>query len=733
MKRFHYLKGSKQNGVATLLILILVGISIAAAVFGSLRYIQGSQNQTTALHAQTQAQITAWAGVEVIYQYLKNISSSDMETLITAAESATSKAPVEVDFDGELRAGFYKNGDDLYALVKGTTAADTRAQSTSTVEVVYHGIALNPNKTEGGGGDCAPFCLDAPPSIITFNRDLRLGGNIVVTKKQGESYQINVKGVVTTGGNSITGVDNINATDSIKIGSGSTYKNLHSNGDIHLSGSVRATEDVLAQGNICVEGGAWPGYPGVMRANGFIYTNMSGHFGRLEARSMSTYTGDNPQCEEFSSPPLNAKDEYGVFGVRVINSTTVDGIISMTSVHNPGGTVTNLEAYGNLYTGHGKVILGKILADDAQYCSSSNNGKPTGCQPASDSWNAGGINIVGKPEKIVDPVDPVEVTVTTFDAYKHLDDVNYAFKYNNEKKKIEVTVRNVEGIGDEEEKEKEVYTFRPYTENSEFPDYLCKEKEDGSCEETHTICMNGNNSCIKYENGTWMIGHNGNPQIVPGVLWFDGDVDIKNGVYYNTFISTRNIIVNKGTVKVYAPNYAGYSGSVNNVEYAPKGVCVNTAFSYKPINLCEAFIASALDNYDPNLLVPIANYAFMAGSFVNDDYKGGNITLGAGQVVYGSVLAGHEYLSNTGNVTIHGYITALATGQKSVNHEMGASLNVILNKLPPTYIPMSGISTGSEPSENNDNGSDTDNLVCNSPVCLAGDAYIAKKFSARYW
>src|SRR5690606_1984157 len=87
---FHNAK--KQRGIATLLVLLLVGIAISAAIFGSLRYIQGSQDQTTAFHAQTQAQLKAWSGVDMLYQYflglIKEDPQPDIDDLLDALEEA---------------------------------------------------------------------------------------------------------------------------------------------------------------------------------------------------------------------------------------------------------------------------------------------------------------------------------------------------------------------------------------------------------------------------------------------------------------------------------------------------------------------------------------------------------------------------------------------------------------------------------------------------------------------
>ena len=64
------------RGIATVLILLLVGLSLSAAVFGTAHYIRSQQQQDVAAHAQTQAQMKAWTGAELVRQYLQQLQDS---------------------------------------------------------------------------------------------------------------------------------------------------------------------------------------------------------------------------------------------------------------------------------------------------------------------------------------------------------------------------------------------------------------------------------------------------------------------------------------------------------------------------------------------------------------------------------------------------------------------------------------------------------------------------------
>ncbi|MBP9941295.1 MAG: hypothetical protein KBF33_07845 [Comamonas sp.] len=67
---------AQQNGIATVLIILLVGLSLSAAVLGTGHYIRNQQQQDVATHALTQAQMKAWTGAELVQQYLQQLQES---------------------------------------------------------------------------------------------------------------------------------------------------------------------------------------------------------------------------------------------------------------------------------------------------------------------------------------------------------------------------------------------------------------------------------------------------------------------------------------------------------------------------------------------------------------------------------------------------------------------------------------------------------------------------------
>lgn len=278
-------------------------------------------------------------------------------------------------------------------------------------------------------------------------------------------------------------------------------------------------------------------------------------------------------------------------------------------------------------------------------------------------------------------VSKVKLDTDTFNAYDIEADANFAFKMENGYRKV--TVRNVEGIDDG------TYFLGNYPGGG-YKDYLCTavtgSKDAPDCTspartETKTICKgySDQNGCFSYNASTgWKVV---GTSMAPGVAWFEGNLEVATGTYYNTFIATGNIKTS-GQHVTYAPNYAGYNGKADGETYAPQGVCTNSQFpSIRPSQFCNA---------DGSYLsVEPGDYAFMAGSRADDDfddiasYQGGNITLGSSSNVYGNVRAGNEF-SSGGNTTIHGFVSALALGSKVAN-SLGGSTTFDLRNLPKTF------------------------------------------------
>lgn len=693
MDKPNFSSTTRQSGVATLLVLLLVGMAIFAAVIGAFRILEGRQEQTVAVHAQTPAQITAWAGVEALKEYFVALRSEDaltFEELLDVFKDMMNDDAAIIDEDNiiarlsqmEPDPRVDDDADEYMAFFDITGEAGSgKSHAVSTLQVVF---GFRRIAGEAEEGDCAPFCSDAPPAVITFNRNLRLSGSISVTTPPGESYTINVNGVLETGGNSITGVDIINATDSIHIGSGSSFNTLNSNGDIKLTGSVSGDGHLNARGNICLEGGS--SALGSVKANGFVYGDGSVAFGDIEAIGVSDYTGTHSLCDDRILSNPGGKP----FAVNMAGNNTVRSVKSKGSVRFNSGSVT---------TNPGVWAEGDLR--DTNWGGSQSGTIGGVIQPAGNNNPAvaANINIVPGFTVSITPVGELNIPVTVFNAYDYETAANYAFKVDEDGFKV-VQVRNVSGIPNGQ------YYIGSY--DGPYKDRLCTALTAGSTPGTpvcsqpsdptlsYPICWGQSdyNTCFTYtaNNKTWSVS---GKSMAQGVAWFEGKLNVSNGNYYNTFIATESIETS-GSHKNVAPNFAGSAGGTYNYSIVHsqwwtenksesfKGICSNGVSPHYPQQICNGFSAG-----EP---VPIANYAYMSGSIVGDNYVGGNVKLGASTVSFGSVLAGNEFDSG-GDTTVFGYISALGGGTSTFN-AMGGSTKIIVDQLPPTYIPMNGITIG---------------------------------------
>jgi len=660
----HFDAPCRQRGIATILVLIFVGLAVSVAVFSVVKQLRGAQEQTLALHTQTQAQAKNWAGVEILAQYFRAKAEASQWQALKDTGSLAAGTAITMGVPGleaEI-ASFQENldgsGMDRVTVdISATTDEDTRAEAYSGIRVVYQYVPGAGGGGAGGGND----------PVITFNHDLRLGGNIEITTAEGRDYEINVRGQLdATYGNSIRGVDIINATDSIAIGSGSTFKRLNSNGDILLSGSVTGNEELNARGNICLTGGTGVG---AVRANGFVYGSGSASFGDVEAIGDSSYLGSNPKCNAYL---LN--DSHGnPFAVNMAGNNSANSIKAKASVRKVGGSLPSLLAEGDFHIGYGNVSSGSI---SGLACYNQTN-----TCPAVPAWKQGDVNISVSQNIAVNiqPVAEIVIPTAVFDAYVYRNSANYALYIDSGQKRV--AVRNVSGIPDGN------YHLAANTSVS-GPKYdrICG---NAACTGTsYPFCKgySDNNSCFQYNGGnkTWSL--NG-LSLSPGIVWVEGNLAAGNGTYYNTFISTGNISTS-GSHKTVAPNFAGYDGGNYNhagVNINFSGICTNATYPHYPSQLCGED-----GSYDADGSGGLTDFSYMAGSLDGDAYQGGDIALGASTLAFGSVLAGDTYNSG-GSTTIFGYVTA--QGQETTNsHQMGGSTRIIVDVLPPTYVPRGSIS-----------------------------------------
>ena len=663
----------RQRGVATILVILMVGVGLVSVSLGTLHSVRSSQARQQVAHAQVNAQAAVWATVDVVRQYLKTLTPQQLAGLTENATWAISGNDALVQSVRIVDVAVPVAPQVAYRITTHVTATATAAQSSSVLEVVYE---VTP--ALGGGNVVLNGVLD-------FYNDLTLSGGIVMKVPGGAN--INVDGDFTAAG-SVVGIDGfglgtIAVTGSVSVGSdiaaqelrgknititgGSTAKRIYAFGDPDATGAGCC-------GNVNMTGGTGAE---VIQANGNVTLAGGGVLLRVDARrDITVDRGGSEHGVLTAGRDIFGKSANSIATTRSVRNTSITANI----------TIPVMEANGD--------ITCAASLSWKEYPSITAGGAINNCTPRA----------IFRPNTLPDPaidvipkVPPVVMTQPVVDAWAVQATANYIFEYKNGA--MMVTVRNINGIPNGD------YYLGTYN-NTSARQYLCTAinhankrcTSPATSAEAKTIC-NGftiQNACFTYAPLTdkWEIrGHN----MAPGVVWFKGNVDIGTGFYYNTFVASGNI-TSSGSLTVKALNQAGY-GPVCNNEFADNQT--TDFYGLYPTNFC---------NIGTQTLIPnsLGNIALLAGGYnpadntdsTNTVYSGGYVNLTAGNRIYGTVLAGN-LLGTSGSTYIYGYVSAAGLRNLDVEENtMGGSTTIDLTGVPagsdPGLVPdMSGVTAES--------------------------------------
>lgn len=683
----------RQRGAINLLVVTLVGTGVLAGSAVALNAIRGAQDQQLALHANSQAAARAWDGVELLRHYFSAADEADL----VAFESCTTQNPCPLTITGV---------EGLAATV--VTAVDTSPLTTRrriianvtgsgidtnvTVQAIYEFFPPGSGSDGGEGGEEGSG--GAP--LVKINSDLNLTGSITV--QGGNAANLVVDGNVTMSG-SVNGINEICATGNLSIGSAINVSRICSNGNVTLNGAATSTL-VEATGTVSLSGGAATNI-GTVLANGNVtLSGGSANAGNVSTQGNVSVTGGNAVISGVtnaegnvtwtsgrSGETINSNGDVSYAGTSRLTTINARGNVSLTG----GGFVRDVNAMGNVFLqGYwGTGIDGRLLGGGA--LTYNNNGNivnagsvvgPISPTPVSSNIKVtrNPALVVEVPEVSVPDLRPVEVPESMVDVYALKSAANYVFELEGSLRKV--TVRNVEGIEDG------VYYLGDYS-GSGYKDYLCTQVvmqgNNTLCVEPatpgRTICQgfSTNNGCFSYNAGQQRWTINGQT-MAPGLAWFDGDLNVGNGRYINTFLAT-GAITTSGSLITYSPNYAGYTGVCTDNRSGFGVATIDSRLSgLYPTNLCVN------GSYEP---MELANVSFIAGGYLNGTYVGGNIQLGASNQVYGAVIAG-GLLTTGGSTTVRGSIEIANMVDSSSATNWSGSTTIDLRNLPDTYNPTPG-------------------------------------------
>lgn len=181
-----------QRGIATVLIMLLVGLSLTAAVLGTASYIRDQQSQDVAAHAQTQAQMKAWTGAELVRQYLQQLQEGGQLAALYAktAPFALTLAGSGITDAVQARVTALDGAaGTLTARITGIAASGSPAEARATLEVVY-GAGTG---ASGAGGDCG--ALVRASSVL--RGDVTISGGMTSFTSNGRYDDLAIDGALT--------------------------------------------------------------------------------------------------------------------------------------------------------------------------------------------------------------------------------------------------------------------------------------------------------------------------------------------------------------------------------------------------------------------------------------------------------------------------------------------------------------------------------------------------------
>jgi len=661
----------KQNGIATILVVIIIGMLLTTAMLAVVANNRSTQEKQVATHAIVHSQAGLWSGVDLFKKYILDLNTTE----------------ARAELEGQTITLSYTDGGGVYTIDNIVYEAEdvaasknafinaeikfyeASAKSTSAVEVYYE-VAFIP---------CDLNC-SRTTGDMDFYGDLTI--NSAMTFK-GNSPVINVDGDVTfRGSSSFTDGINLKSTGTIDL---MTYSDAsYKFESIYTNEAFTANEGevttLTSLKDITITGGFK--MLGLAKSNLSITSESTSPTGWLEAR------GD---IQLNRGSMLSAKSNTKVGVVKDVSIVEIES----QDVVTVGQQITNLESI----KAYGVVTCGGDEWLDWTHTIKVNT-KPTNvvspidgvlsvnnCKKKENESTPAFIDeslvittvemsdrvVMDKPHVNVWDLKPFANYAFTFNTGDYEKDIDGNFVLDNNDEKVEITnddnrmrvaVKNIKNRED---------GFYYVRSDVDFGQVFCKVLVAGDCLDKNTnkikFCsgVTTTSSCINryYHSSTagvdrkWSLSGN---NIAPGIYFFEGDLVDNTKVSITTKLVTGDYEAGSNFKKAYSPNYAGFKAMCRNnytgtVLDSNKGDQVGRFKWIRPTNLCS----DAIGDYTPavlgNVVLGAGGTDYRAAVPV---YEGGNLNfLAATQGdLYGTLIAGDNVAVGV-NLNIHGAIVAL--------------------------------------------------------------------------
>jgi hypothetical protein len=656
----------RQKGIATILIVVLVGVALIATSMGVMHSIRSTQEKHIAVHAVTHAQTGVWTGVEAFRLYLNTLTPAQLTALpSTIALSVGSNAYGNMSATGVSVTG---NATSGYKVNASIVNKNTSANASAAVGVVY----------EMPSSSCTNCVqLSAP---LQFRDDLDVGGQITFNMPSGGTPNINVDGDISMLSVGATNFGILKATGNVNLDSNVRATEIQSNGNVSLTGDAQATK-VNAMGTVTTGGS---GGAGTIWANGAITYNGS-----------YLFTGINSLSTMSLNPASTMTSLHGI--AKAKGNVTVNGNAKLTEIQTKGNISIVGNPQINTITAEGNLTCNLAAATWNNFTTMwLNTTVPAGCTTAKTTVGIKTTENAGKTVQEMIAVTPVTIPRTAVDVWTLKNKANYIFEWDSVKGKAKLTVNNINGVPNGA-----VYWIKdnPHGGSSAGTTTLCTAATTTTCTAatglTLDLCIGQSdwNQCFSYNTTTSTWKFDGK-HAVPGVLWFKGNVEFANGSNFGTVLATGNVTAVSAALVLTGVNY-GHAGSS-----AYNTVCLANLSGITGIsNIDSTYTAKFSDQYPTNLCnkttsvyIPdtIGNIGVAAGGYDPSGagvFSGGNIDIAANSKIYGIVLAGN-YLVTGGQTEIYGAVSAAVQGTRGVkNNNLAGNTTVDLTRGNTSYNP----------------------------------------------
>ncbi|TBW55432.1 hypothetical protein EZI54_11430 [Marinobacter halodurans] len=291
----------RQRGIAALLLVLLTGLSATVVAMGTMSYVRGSQKSQMTVHAQTQSEIYAWAGVQALTAYLNNNLSADPDTSLDAFLNGLGNLKFsKVGSDTDIAVASYQSGCSSTSgnsTIACFNVTGSSADSHTPLQVAYRITQNNPP---------TPEVITTP---LVFNGDLSIAG----------------------GGLDVTG--------------NSDYRNIAVNGDIIMQSAATSDISGCATGDITINGGGIPDHGHLYSSGGDVTVDGQ------DASDMSIW-GDNVTING-GGGSYQAIKANGDITINNAGIGTVDFMHANNITVSPGGRFTEVKVNHDFHLGNG--------------------------------------------------------------------------------------------------------------------------------------------------------------------------------------------------------------------------------------------------------------------------------------------------------------------------------------------------------------------------------------------